>query len=398
MKRVAVGFSIGLVGVALVAVMMCFPGGRSETREPIRALWVTRFDYDAREDVEQIVRNVAEAGFTDLFFQIRGNATAFYRSALEPWAYELSGGELARLGHDPGWDPLQAAIDEADEYGLRLHAYMNVLPGWKGLEDPPESAGQLWSTHRDWFMVDSLGERMRPTLGWYAFINPVLPEVREHLRGIVNELCRYDVAGVHLDYIRYPHDYADVALQHYPEATKAELHAHADFSYDPVSQAELFERYGWGATKQQIGNFRRESVTRVVRDISYVMQRDKPDACVLSASVMGDPVHGRNMAYQDSGHWVRGGLVDWAVQMNYGTKTFSRNLARMRKVTGRKGFGSSVVVGLYCKNGIEELLKQLKQVEDSGARGYALFSYTYLFDEDHRPSPKGQHLMDALNR
>ena len=396
MKRIKTWW-IMLLGIGVLTALFWAVLNVSQPQQPpVRALWVTRFDYTTPKDVQRIIENVAEAGFTDVFFQIRGNATVFYRSQLEPWAYELSGGKVSSLGTDPGWDPLQLALDTAQPYGLRVHAYMNVLPAWKGLKEPPVSNDQLWTAHPDWFMVDSLGKKMLPTSGWYSFINPVLPEVRAHLRGIVKELCEYDVAGIHLDYIRYPEDYRLVASQHYPEANDEELLRHADFSYDPVSQAALFEQYGWEVSKREIAQFRRDSVTRLVRDISYTMQVERPGDCLLTASVMGNPVEGKARAYQDSGGWVRQGLVDWAVQMNYGTTSFPRYLKAMRKAAGRRKFRSSVVVGLNCKNDADEVAVQIDKALASGSRGYALFSYSFLFDEAHHETEKGRILLAKI--
>jgi uncharacterized lipoprotein YddW (UPF0748 family) len=339
---------------------------------------------------------VVATGFTDVFFQIRGNGTAFYSSRLEPWAYELTGDDVMKLGTDPGWDPLQRAIDNAAGTGLRVHAYMNVLPGWKGLEDPPAGEGQLWTARPEWFMVDSLGQKMLPTSGWYAFINPVLPGVRMHLRGIARELSRYDVAGIHLDYIRYPHDYHIVADQRYPDASKDELMRRAEFSYDPVSVGEMAQIYGADITREEIVDYRCGSVTRIVRDISAVLQEEKPGDCLLTASVLGNPVEGKYHAYQDSGTWIRKGLLDWAVQMNYGTRSFERYLKEIKRAGGRKGFRRSVVVGINCKNDVEDILLQLDTIRDANPRGYALFSYTFLFDEDHRPTEKGRILIPRI--
>lgn len=396
MKRIGTLFALLLLVASIAVVIRVAVESTKPVLSPVRALWVTRFDYTTSEDVRSIIRNVTKAGFTDVFFQIRGNGTAFYRSRLEPWAFELTSENVSALGADPGWDPLLLAIDAARPSGLRVHAYMNVLPGWKGLDDPPAEAGQLWTAHPDWFMVDSLGCRMLPTSGWYAFINPVLPEVRKHLRGIVSELCRYDVAGIHLDYIRYPYDYHLVAGQRYPDASEEELMRHADFSYDAASQAALFDAHGWEVSKEDISDFRRESVTRVVRDISYVMQVEKPDACVLSASVLGNPIEGRYRAYQDSGLWVRQGLVDWVVQMNYGTRSFNRYLKAMRKAAGQRGFSNAVVVGINGKNDVDEIVRQMQEIGDSGCRGYAFFSYSFLFDKQHEPTEKGRILLGKI--
>jgi uncharacterized lipoprotein YddW (UPF0748 family) len=395
MKWLKTGWVLLLCAGVTAGLLLAVLRTRAPAQPPVRALWVTRFDYTTPLDVRRIVENVAGAGFTDVFFQIRGNGTVFYNSKLEPWACELSGGKVPMLGTDPGWDPLQTAIDTAAPHGLRVHAYMNVLPGWRGLEDPPVAAGQLWTAHPGWFMVDSLGSKMLPTAGWYSFINPVLPEVREHLRGIVRELCGYDIAGIHLDYIRYPEDYRLVASQRYPGASDEEIARRADFSYDPASQGALMGKYGWDVSKDQITQFRCDSVTRIVRDLSYAMQLAKPDACLLTASVMGNPVDGKAQAYQDSGAWVRQGLVDWVVQMNYGTTSFDHYLKAMKTATGSGKFRSSVVVGIYCKNDIGDILAQLDKVRDSGSRGFALFSYSFLF-EDHQPTEKGRTLLAKI--
>ncbi len=395
MRRFAILSACLLVVTTLAAVLFVYSQREKTSREKIIALWVTRFDYRTPEDVRAIIRNTADSGFTDVFFQIRGNGTSFYKSSLEPWAFELSGRDVSKTGTDPGWDPLQTAINAAQNTRLRVHAYMNVLPGWKGSEEPPQSANQLWTAHPDWFMVDSLGDKMLPTSGWYSFLNPVMPEVRNHLKGIVRELCQYDVAGVHLDYIRYPNDYRLVADQRYPGASEKELFRRSEFSYDPVSQAELFNRYGWDVSKDEIAEFRCESISRMVRDISYVMQVEKPEGCILSASVKGNPVAGKYTSYQDSGSWARKGLVDWVVQMNYGTDSFAPYLNAMEKAAGRKKFSSSVVVGIYCGNDTDDLLKQVEQIENSGCRGIAVFSYEFLFQQ-HRPTEKGRKLIQNL--
>ena len=276
-----------LIGVSAVVLLLWLNqrdvAGGSEFE--VRAIWVSRYEYDTEEDVRHIVSNLIEAGFTDLFFQIRANGTAYYRSELEPWAFELSGKQVVRLGTDPGWDPLRVAIDCAAGSPLRIHAYMNVLPGWKGVEDPPEEQHQLWTEHPDWFMVDVLGEKMLPTPGWYAFVNPVLPEVREHLRGIVRELCQYKVAGIHLDYLRYPHDYRDVAARRYPDCSEEELLQHSDFSYDAASMGELYALFGGDVTEEEIREFRCDSVSRVVEELAFVVENERPGDCPAQFAV-----------------------------------------------------------------------------------------------------------------
>lgn len=389
-----VGFVFWLL-VALVAVFLMMRLRAPEQSE-VRSIWVTRFDYASPEDVRRIFSNLAGVGFTDVFFQVRGYGTVYFDSALEPWAYELSGGDLARLGTHPGWDPLRLAVGLAHERGMRLHAYINVLPGWLGHKLPPRGATQLWTEHPDWFMVDETGAKMQPVSGWYSFVNPSHPDVREHLRGLVSELCEYAIDGLHLDYIRFPYDYHLVAGKLYPKADAAELRRRSSFSFDSVSLQQLHERYGELPSKLERDDFRRDAVSRVVRDLAYLAKARRGNQFLVSAAVLGNPDEGRRFAFQDSGLWVRQQAVDWAVQMNYGAGQFDAYLGAMRQSTGKRGFRRSVVVGLSCEHGVAELKRQMERIGQSGCRGYALFSYGLLFDGQHRPTQKGQALFEML--
>ena len=130
--------------------------------------------------------------------------------------------------------------------------------------------------------------------------------------------------------------------------------------------------------------------------LARCLQEERPGSCLLSASVLGNPVEGKYHAFQDSGAWIRKGLIDWAVQMNYGTRSFDRYLKEIRRAGGRRGFRKSVVVGINCKNDIDDILNQIDTVNRAGSRGYALFSYSFLFDEQHQPTEKGRMLMSKI--
>lgn len=349
----------------------------------VRAIWVTRFDYKSTADVEAIVANCARSGFTDIFFQIRGNGTVFYPSRTEPWAFELSGKDPSATGRNPGWDPLMTASMEAKKRGIRLHAYMNVLPGWRGIKEPPRSAGQLWTAHPDWFMVDSLGQRMRPTGGWYSFLNPALPAVQQHLTQLAAELARYDIAGLHLDYIRFPYDYKDVAPEIYPKSSPGEILKRSSFSYDRFSTEQVRQNYNgnWDA-------FRRDSVSQVLTGLNRTFKARRGSQSILSSSVLADFDTGSSRAFQDSRRWADQRMVDWLVPMNYNAALFSERLAAMRHSLGRRATAEQLVVGIDCKADPAEIRRQINEVNKSGCRGYALFAYSYLF-ENHRPSAKG---------
>ncbi len=370
----------------LLLISMLFTGAKTAHQPEVRAIWVTRFDYQKPADVEAIIANCTRAGFTDIFFQIRGNGTVFFPSRTEPWAFELTSENASTTGRNPGWDPLRTAADSAKKRGIRLHAYMNVLPGWRGLSAPPRSAGQNWTAHPEWFMVDSLGQRMRPTSGWYSFLNPALPEVRRHLTQLAAELACYDIAGLHLDYIRFPYDYKDVASQIYPKASPEEIKKRSDFSYDRFSTEQVRQRYSgnWGA-------YRRDAVSQVVAGLRQTFKERRGPQCVVSSSVLADFDKGYDLAFQDSRRWAKEQMVDWLVPMNYNPQLFDERLNKMRKSLGRSAVSSQLVVGIDCKASTSEIRRQIAAVRKAGCCGYALFAYSHLF-ENHRPTVKGKAL------
>lgn len=372
----------------LLAPALLFAAGRPPDRPEVRAIWVTRFDYKSPPDVSSIIVNCAKAGFTDIFFQIRGNGTAFYPSRVEPWAFELSGEEVSATGTHPGWDPLQLAASWAKRYHVRLHAYINVLPGWRGFEPPPRTAGQLWTVHPDWFMVDSTGARMMPTSAWYSFLNPAHPGVRDHLSKIAAELARYDLAGLHLDYIRFPYDYKDVAREVYPTASAAEIKKHSTFSFDPVSLAAT----GRSSSRRTWDAFRRRSVSQVAADLRRVFKTRRGPQAVLSASVLADFDAGFSKAFQDSRRWAKEGTVDWLVPMNYNASLFDERLKKMHKVLGRRSTAKRMVVGINCAGDPREIRRQIEAVRRAGCRGFALFAYSYLF-ENQQKTPKAEAVL-----
>jgi uncharacterized lipoprotein YddW (UPF0748 family) len=228
---------------------------------------------------------------------------------------------------------------------------------------------------------------MRPTSAWYSFLNPAHPQVRGHLMQVAAELARYDIAGLHLDYIRFPYDYKDVAREVYRSASPAEIQAHSTFSFDPVSRRAM----GSSTSRREWDAFRRESVSQVVSDLNSVFKKSRGPQTVISASVLADFSDGYHKAFQDSTRWAKSGSVDWLVPMNYNAGLFNQRLVNMTYTLGRKETARRLVVGINCAGDANEIRRQIAVSREAGCRGFALFAYSHLFD-GHQPTEKSQIL------
>ena len=376
-----------------ILILLFFTQNDKNFTSKTYAIWVPRFEYASVEDVYKIIKNCADLGFTDILFQVRGNGTVYYESNYEPWAYELFSND--NNYENPGWDPLEVAVNFSKIYNLKIHAYINVLPGWKGLKNPPVSNGNLWSTRKDLFMVDTIGKTMLPTSGWYTFLNPSHPEVITHLSNLSNELIKYDIDGLHLDYIRYPYDYYLSVKEIYPHLSNSELKKRFNFSFDKISISQMNEKYGKNWSDGNIINYRSDTITHLVKCMSN--SYSTMSNIVVSASVIANPLESKLFAGQDSVLWVKESLIDWIIQMNYNTLKFNDNLNKMTNKLGKKLTKNNLIIGIYCDQSKNDLKKQFNKIKKSNCRGYAFFSYGLLF-EQHKINSKGKTIKSLISK
>ena len=224
---------ISLVALAILCFALFHRSKPAEEETPTvvkplqtRAVWVTRWEYNSPETMRKIMENVKSVGLDTIYLQVRGEATTFYKSDIDPWAIELHKGQYDMIGKDPGWDPLAVAIEAAHEKGLRVEAYVNIMPVWQRRTPPPADSGHVFVEHPEWLMVNKKGKRMDPAVDhFYACINPILPEVRNYLTSVLTELVtKYPkLDGLHYDYIRYPSDAGDFS---YDEASLKDFANH----------------------------------------------------------------------------------------------------------------------------------------------------------------------------
>jgi len=265
----------------------------------LRGVWITRFSYTTRVQLEAIIDRAAAANFNAVFVQIRGEGDAYYRSAREPWAKRLTG----TLGRDPGWDPLQVAIDRAHGHGMQLHAYFNVLSAWSAATAVPQAEGttqHALRTNPSWLAVIANGTSTDTEYRWFS---PGIPAVRAHIVATATDLlANYAVDGLHLDRIRMP-------------GTAYSKDAITVATYDAAR-----------ATTPSLtwADFMRAQIDQLVAELHAAVVATRPTA-ILSAAVWGiyDRLPGCTTSqgfadyFQDSLGWLDAGTMDALVPMIY---------------------------------------------------------------------------------
>ncbi|MBC8141015.1 MAG: family 10 glycosylhydrolase [Armatimonadetes bacterium] len=283
----------------------------------VRAMWVVRDSMTSPAKIRNAVALAKKHGFNTLFVQVRGRGDAFYDSAYEPRSEELAGSAA-------DFDPLTVAVTEAHNAGLEIHAWMNTCLVWHKAR-APYSRKHVVNAHPEWLVRDK-NNRVQRTESKDcegAFLNPALPEVQTYLQSVFADVAtRYDVDGIHLDYVRLPANRfsfgnADVALFRQwlaPRLTKNEID-YAD------SKTKKGSRLAWyHLHPKEWATWRQNNLTETVRGISEAVHAAKPDA-IVSAAVFPN----YNVAKNDKGQawrdWLNDGLIDAACPMSYNRST-----------------------------------------------------------------------------
>ena len=298
----------------LTAVAVMIPQAARAANQEARAVWVTRWEYTSggtypsthKYNIRRMMDRAVEGHFNVIVLQVRGQGDAFYQSDYEPWASELSGGHVSDLGTDPGWDPLQYACEQAHQRGLELHAWLNTFTCWRGDVPPPTGIfpEHIFNTHPEWICADRNGVPQSLQANDYVSVSPGIPAVREHVHNVAMDVLeRYDVDGIHFDYIRYPQ---------------------SEYSRDTISDSLFQEEFGVSPDDnvQAWKDWQRDQITTFVHDFYYAAMAIKP-MVKISAAVIGRydvPSSGwdaYNTVYQDARLWASRGIMDYLAPMIY---------------------------------------------------------------------------------
>ncbi len=141
-----------------------------------------------------MLNKLKDAGINAVYFQVRTECDALYKSDLEPWSFWISGKQ--GKAPEPYYDPLEFAIEEAHKRGIEFHAWFNPYRAVRKVGDYELSPNHISLTHPDW-ILDFNDNKM---------LNPGLPEVKNYISSIISDVVRrYNVDGIHFDDYFYPY-------------------------------------------------------------------------------------------------------------------------------------------------------------------------------------------------
>lgn len=257
--------------------------------------WPSKGSSPAEQKAElvRLLDSAKSVGLTDVFFQVRPEGDALYRSSLEPWSRFLTGTQ----GKDPGYDPLAFCISEAGKRGIRVHAWFNPYRASVKAGAPlaPNHMARRYSSHA--YKIGSI-----------VCMDPGAPEVQDHVIKVVTDVARrYNVAGIHFDDYFYP----------YPPAGKKVS----------FPDSKTYQRYRASGGKLELADWRRDNVNRLIARTAQAVKAVRPGV-MFGVSPFGIYTRGQpatvkagldqyNQIYADPVRWMRSGWVDYLAPQLY---------------------------------------------------------------------------------
>ena len=347
------------IAVFVVALLLCgstlFADIDCTNVDPItevRGIWIDAGAMPkTAQGVRQMVDAYADAHFNVLFPETICRGYTVYPSAL--------------LERDPRFagavDPLPVMITEAHKRGLEVHPWV-----WVFRVGYTKDKGGILNSHPDWAEVDRDGIDLSPNGGYW--VSPANPQARDFLACLYAELtAKYDVDGLHLDYIRYETD------------------AKKPFGYSPSARAAFQKQYGIdpvdvrpGTLDQAFWNkFRERQVNTFVQRIAVQTRRIRPRA-VVSAAVGSYPPDARAELMQNWPNWVANRWVDFVAPMAYSTDDayLGRLIFRHKEAVDSRTLLAEGL-GMYIHKDVAQTSAQVGIARKAGAFGQVMFASSY---------------------
>ena len=290
-----------------------------------------------------------------VYYHVRAMCDAMYNSAYEPWSSYITG----TRGVAPAFDPFGFLVEEAHKRGIEVYAWVNPYRYGHGTNKWGQSELDYIHTHPDWLLTTS----------YETVLNPGIPEVRQRIVDVCQDiLVKYDVDGLVFDDYFYNQD-------------------NPSFDLD----ADLYNTYKANGGTMSQGDWRRENVNQMVKDVNDMVKATKPwvrfgigpagVACTAQSvaeeyGVEPCPAGSDwqyNQIYSDPMAWLTRGTIDFlAPQVYWNTSgTFIPVTTWWGKMAAR--FNRHVYISQWVPDeagwGLDEFVKQGHVMREAMAAG-----------------------------
>jgi len=376
-----------MLPLLLAATSSCCPQKEPEAEKKVWAWMSGRLSF-GEEDWEYFFGNAAKAGIDAILMESHHGVPNV------DWLQDdYTAAEAIELVH--------RALPYAQKHNIELHAWM-----WT------ENRGELnlREAHPEWYMVNRNGASVTVNKLYnrehYRFLCPYQPGVVEYLKERAAELASIEgLAGVHMDFIRYPDVILPNKLHESRGVVQDREYPEWDHCYCDVCRELFKEKTGIDpldledpSQSEEWKQFRYDGIVNVASEVAKTIKEHKK---IASAAVFPHPDTARKLVRQD---WPRFRNVDYFFPMVYHLFYVDRNESEWITLATKAGIDelkanknpAKEVAGLFIGHiPIDSISHMIQLAVDGGSQGICFFSLEGVRRADSR-GPYWEKLGEAI--
>lgn len=326
-----------------------------------RAMWLRPSGLTTVEAVSNTVAEIKSLGYNIICLELLYDST--FICPMPEDGYFIQNPSLG------GFDLLGAFIDECASQGIELQGWLSVYR--VSYDTSTYYSESLAAKKPEWLCISKSGNNyVYNEYGNGYFINPANEEACDYLLSVYEYLMsNYRLDALQLDYIRYPYESGEYFG--YDEHTRDLFKA--EYGADPADIT------AGGAHWDEWIDFRCDIVTDFVKRIVETAAEKAPWMSV-SADIAPNLSESRRTHLQDAEKWMKNGIINSAFPMAYGNNVVPMYAGYTVEACGDDVF-SYIGLGNY---GSDVYIRQISEVREAGADGFAFFSYAQYIQGDYR--------------
>ncbi len=324
-----------------------------------RAFWCHNAFGVAGMTWDQAIKTFAENGFTAILPNMLWGGAAYYPSEFLPPASDLK---------DQG-DQIALCLAACKKYGIQCHVWkVNYNMGWR---TPKSFMQQMKNQKRTQLNFDGTAND--------RWLCPSHPENQKlEIESMLEVARKYDVHGVHFDYIRYPGPQGCFCRGCRERFEKAINQKIKNWPADIRSNDTLHEKWL---------DFRRRQITKVVAAVAQRGRKIRPNLKISAAVFNNWPIH-RDQVGQDWKLWCEKGYLDFVCPMDYTSSNshFERMIEQQLTWAGKVPCYPGIGLSTWSDHtDIVKLIEQINITRKLKTGGFTIFNYASTEAHDILP-------------
>ncbi len=280
------------------------------------------------------------------------------------------------------YDALDGFVRICHENGIEVHSWVhNFFVGFY-YDDGREYYNPLFKEYKDKYLLDIKGRDFfyyTANNNKFIFLNSNDRECRDLILSIYEQLItKYEIDGLHLDYIRYPELNYGTDDFGYNQDIIDDFAAQSGIKGDPRYFAD------GSAEKKAWIQFRCDIITDWMREVHDMVRENRPELW-LSAATYPDIELSKNTIAQDVRTFAERGYLDEIFSMSYGvdSATVLSSVNDYTKITNGKTFYTAGIAA-FLETVPDTFAYQLTDVEIAGADGVSIFALGNINGEKYQ--------------